>query len=69
MELKRREGESMGSFLHRFTKKMRQTGILVEAKKRRFSVRKSSKTKVRTSALYREGKKLETEKKRRLGIS
>ncbi|MBI2514590.1 30S ribosomal protein S21 [Candidatus Wolfebacteria bacterium] len=68
MELKRREGESVGSFLHRFTKKVRQSGILVEAKKRRFQRRKSSKLKKRLSALYRSRKRKEVEKAKKFGI-
>jgi len=69
MELKRREGESMGSFLHRFTKKMRQSGILTEVKKRRFKHRPVSRQKKRVSALYRDAKRKEVERARKLGIS
>ena len=68
MELKRREGESVSSFLYRFTKKVRQSGILVEAKKRRFKNRGVSKRTKRLSALYREAKKVEVERARRLGL-
>lgn len=68
MELKRREGESMGSFLHRFTKKVRQSGILREAKKRRFKNREPSKIKKRFSALYREKKKKEVERAKKMGL-
>lgn len=69
MELKRREGESMGSFLHRFTKKVRQSGILPEVKKRRFKDRPVSRQKKRVSALYRAEKRREVERARKLGIS
>lgn len=69
MELKRREGESMGSFLHRFTKKVRQSGILVEVKKRRFKDRPVSRQKKRISALYRTEKKREVERARKMGIT
>lgn len=53
MEMKRREGESASAFLYRFTKKVRQSGILLESKKRRFRTRPASKLKKRLSALYR----------------
>lgn len=68
MELKRREGESAGSFLHRFTKKIRQSGVLVEMKKRRFRKRKPSKLKKRLSALYRNDKREEMEKAKKWGL-
>ncbi len=67
MEIKRREGEPMGTFLYRFTKKMRQSGILIESKKRRFKGRPISKRSRRASALYREQKKKEVEKARKMG--
>jgi len=59
----------MGSFLHRFTKKMRQSGILTEVKKRRFKHRPVSRQKKRVSALYRDAKRKEVERARKLGIS
>jgi ribosomal protein S21 len=68
MELKRREGEPVSTFLHRFTKKVRQSGILVEAKKRRFQTRKSSKSKKRISAIYREAKRKEVERMKKMGV-
>ncbi|MBI3638298.1 30S ribosomal protein S21 [Candidatus Wolfebacteria bacterium] len=68
MELKRKEGESIGSFLHRFTKKIRQSGVLIEAKKRRFKNRTTSKQKKRVSALYREEKRIKIEREKRMGI-
>lgn len=69
MELKRREGESTGSFLHRFTKKIRQSGILIEVKKRRFRGRRASKQKKRLSALYRYDKRKQVERAKKLGLA
>jgi ribosomal protein S21 len=68
IEIKRREGESLGVFLYRFTKKVRQSGILLEAKKRRFKDRPVSKRSRRLSALYREQKRKELEKMKKLGL-
>ncbi len=67
MEIKRREGESTNAFLYRFSKKVQQSGILREAKKRKFKSRPASKQKKRLSALHREQKKKEVEKARKMG--
>ncbi len=68
MEIKRREGESVNSFLYRFNKKIRQSGILLEAKKRRRKDRNVSKRKRFNSAIYRAGKKKEMEKAKKAGV-
>ncbi|MBI4160001.1 30S ribosomal protein S21 [Candidatus Wolfebacteria bacterium] len=68
MELKRREGESISSFLHRFTKKVRQSGILLEVKKRRFRRRPISRRARRLSAIYRQEKRKEMERAKKLGL-
>jgi len=67
MKLKRREGESTGAFLYRFSKKVWQSGILREAKKRKFRHRPVSKYKKRLSSLHLEQKKKEVEKMRKMG--
>lgn len=67
MELKRREGESVSAFLYRFSKKMQQSGILKEAKKRRSRPRVVNKNKRRIAAIYREDKKAEIETAKKLG--
>ena len=67
MELKRREGEPVNAFLYRFSKKVQQSGILREAKKRKFRHRPVSKYKKRLSALHREQKKKEVEKAKKMG--
>ncbi len=67
MEIKRREGESISAFLYRFSKKIQQSGILREAKKRKYKSRPVSKHKKRLSALHRERKKKEIEKMKKMG--
>ncbi len=67
MEIKRREGESTSAFLYRFSKKVQQSGILREAKKRKNKRRPESKYKKRLSALHREQKKKEIEKAKKMG--
>ena len=66
MEVKRRGGESISAFLYRFSKKVQRSGILREAKKRKFRGRAVSKTKRKASALHRELKKKEFEKERKM---
>ena len=68
MELKRREGESVGAFIYRFNKKIQRSGVLREAKKRRFRGRPDSKLKKKLSALHREVKRKETKKLAKLGL-
>ncbi|MAF80210.1 30S ribosomal protein S21 [bacterium] len=67
IEAHKKEGENIGSFLFRFNKRIKQSGILKEAKKRKFSKRPENKRKRRLSALYREEKEKEIERKRKLG--
>ena len=68
MEIKRREGETTSAFLYRFSKKVQQSGILREAKKRKYKRRPESKSKKRLSALHREQKRKEIEKAKKMGL-
>jgi ribosomal protein S21 len=68
MEVKRKEGESPTSLLYRFSKKVQQSGILKEVRKRRFKGRLANRTKRRRLALKREVKRAEISRKRRLGL-
>ncbi|MDI6717491.1 MAG: 30S ribosomal protein S21 [Patescibacteria group bacterium] len=68
MEIKRKEGESISAFLYRFSKKMQQSGVLKEAKKRKHKKRNINKTKIRANAIYRSNKKEENEKARKMGL-
>ncbi len=68
MEAKRREGESVGSLLFRFTKKIQRGGVLKEARKRRFYDRTLSQRKRRVAAIRREEKKTEFQRKKKLGL-
>lgn len=66
-EVKKREGESPNSLIFRFIKRVKQTGVLYEAKKRRFYSRTQNRLKRKLSALHREDKKREMEIARKLG--
>ncbi len=68
VEIKKKDGESASSMIYRFTKKMQQSGILREAKKRRFYSRIESKLKKKLSALHRADKKIEMVRQKKLGI-
>ncbi len=68
LELKRRQGESISAFLHRFSTKIKQSGILLEAKKRRYKDRPISKAKRKRSAIHRAEKKKEMEAARKKGL-
>ncbi len=69
MELKRREGEPTSAFLYRFSKKIQQSGVLREAKKRKNKRRKITKFRKRVSAIHREIKRKEVEKARKMGTA
>jgi len=65
--VKRREGESASSFLYRFTKKIQQSGVLREVKKRKFKQRNINKNKRKASALYKVQKMKEISAAKKLG--
>lgn len=53
-EVKRRKGESFESLLRRFSRRIQQSGRLLQAKKIRFYQAPKSKLEVRESALHRD---------------
>jgi len=68
MLIKRKDGESVSSLLYRFSKRVKQSGILREAKKRQRYGRSVSRIKRKLSAIHRVNKKKETERLRKLGL-
>lgn len=54
IEIKRKERESTSSLLRRFSKKVRQSGVLLLARKNRFHEKPRNKRHQRVSALRRE---------------
>jgi len=69
IEVRRKENESINSFLYRFNKKVQQSGILKEAKKRRFRTRPINRRKRRLSALYKVQKEKEIMTLKKYGLS
>ena len=68
MLIKRKDGESVGSLLYRFTKGVQRSGVLREAKKRKHHGRAVSRIKRKLSALHRETKKTERERMKKMGM-
>lgn len=68
VEVVRKDGESIGSLLRRFTRKVQQNGVLLKARKVRFYEKPRSKRERRRNALFREDLRKKTEKLRKLGI-
>ena len=67
VEVKRRERETTGAMLRRFTRRVQQSGVLLNARKKRFYKGKPTKKVVRDSALRRIGIKKERAKLEKLG--
>lgn len=53
IELRKKDKESTLNLLRRFTRKVRQSGVLLEARRNMFRVRVKNKRKIRDSALRR----------------
>jgi len=69
IEVKKKEGENIGSFLYRFNKKIQQSGVLKEVKRRRFTRRLENKRKRRLAAIYRVQKVEEMRYARKHGLT
>lgn len=68
IEVKKRQGEVPSALLYRFTKKVKQSGVLKEAKRRRFYGRKPNRLKLRLSAKHRALKQAEISRLKKLGL-
>ncbi|MBI2624270.1 30S ribosomal protein S21 [Candidatus Parcubacteria bacterium] len=68
IEVKRRERETVGSLLRRFTRRVQQSGILIRARKTRFYASQRTRRERRLSALHRERVRAERERLRKLGL-
>lgn len=69
ISVRKRESESPTSLMFRFNKRMKQSGLVKEVRKRRFTDRAVSKLKRKQSAIHREQMKKDFLKKRKMGIS
>ena len=68
LSVRKREGESPTSLMYRFNKRVKQSGLIKEVRKRRFTDRRVSKFKVKLKALHREAAKKEYQYKKKMGI-
>ncbi|MFH1246253.1 MAG: 30S ribosomal protein S21 [Candidatus Liptonbacteria bacterium] len=67
IEVKKKDNESPAGVLFRFTKRVRQSGVLVELRKRRFHNRAVNKRKRKVSAIFRSKKRSEMARLKKLG--
>ena len=67
LEIKRKQGETSSALMFNFTKRMKRSGILKEARKRLFYARTTSRIKRKASAIHRNEKKIEVDRARKLG--
>jgi ribosomal protein S21 len=67
IEVKKKDNESVGSLLRRFSRKVQQSGLLLQARSSRFQERAKSRTERRKSALRRNEIVAQKEKDRKLG--
>ena len=68
IEIRKKSGDSAATTLFNFSKRVKRSGLLKEARKRRFHSRKVSRLKRKLSAIHREDKKKDVERSRKLGI-
>lgn len=67
LEIKKQERETTQALIRRFTKSMQRSGILMQARKRRYQARPKSQSTKRKAALRRLESKAQYEKLRKLG--
>lgn len=67
LEVKKQPRETSQALIHRFTKSVKESGILVRARKIMFREKKKSENLKREAALRREEIKKEYERLRKLG--
>lgn len=53
IEVKKKERETSESLIRRFSRRVQQSGVLVQARKTRFRLDEKSKTEKRQGAMYR----------------
>lgn len=67
VEVKRKERENIGSLLRRFSRRVQQSGILIQARKIRFREPRQTKRERRKTALRREKIRVFKKKLREMG--
>jgi hypothetical protein len=67
LEIEKERGESVQALIRRFAKAVKQSGILIRARKARFKIRRVSREKKKMVALRRQELKKKYEKLKKLG--
>jgi ribosomal protein S21 len=67
MKIQKQTRENSQSLVYRFTKAVQKSGVLIEARKRRFTEKPKSKNLEKRGALIRIEKKKEFDKAKKLG--
>lgn len=67
LEVKRKERETTQGLIRRFSRRLKKSGILIRARKRRYRKKGKSKQSRLKAALRREDKKKEYERMKKLG--
>ncbi len=67
LEVQKKDRENNNSLVHRFTRSVIQSGIIKEARSRRFRIRPLSKNAKKKAALRKVRAKIEYDKKLRMG--
>ena len=67
IEVKKNQNENNASIVRRFSRRIKESGIIRKVKSSRYNVRKESKLTIKRSALKRIQKKKEIEKLKKLG--
>jgi len=67
MKIQKQTRENSQSLVYRFTKAVQKSGVLIEARKRRFTDKPKSKNLEKRGALIRIEKKKEFDKAKKLG--
>ncbi len=68
LEIEKKNRENSQGLIRRFSKRVKRSGILARARKRRFKIREKSKQLRKRAALRREDAKKEYEKKKKSGL-
>lgn len=67
MKIQKQAKETSQSLVYRFTKAVQKSGVLIEARKRRFSERPKSENMKQRAALVKEARRKEFQKQKKLG--
>ena len=68
IKVRKREGESVNTLLYRFNKRVQQSGLVREVRKRQFRKRVENRRKRKDSALYRRDKEVTMAHDRKFGL-